>query len=160
MNLKKKLIIIFSVVGALALATVSFLSVDIVRAKQFKLTLKAKSSETIIADGTSAVTFKVNLSRFDEPVEGHSIYIYVSNGSLGSARQVTDEDGNIKFTYYSYLYVNERVSSLDDVVFNLQDESNSLVFTIPAKLTFNMPVEKSDEGSIDKDWQGEEIIRS
>lgn len=160
MKLKTKLIAIFSAAGALTIASVSFLCVDIARSKEFKMTLKAKSSDTIIADGTSAITFKVNLSRFDEPVQGHSIYIYVSNGSLGSARQVTDEDGNIKFTYYSYLFVNERVSSLDDVVFNLQDESNSLVFTIPSKLTFKMPVEKSDEGSVEKDWQGEDIIRS
>ncbi len=126
---------------------------DYLIARQYEFELIAKSDDYIIADGVSSVRFRVLLTKNEEPVVGHTIYFYASNGSLPTSRLVTNELGYITFTYFPYLYVNDDITPLEDVTISLQNESNSYVFMVPAKWEFTMPVEKPDDAQTGVDWE-------
>ena len=80
-------------------------AVDYGISKQYEYELIGASSDTFVADGQSTVKITVKLTKDGRPVEGHTIYLYVSNGFLPSSRCVTDADGLITFRYYPYLYL-------------------------------------------------------
>ena len=126
---------------------------DTVQAQSYDFELVKATSQTIVADGESTVRISVKLSKDDKPVEGHTIYIYVSNGTLPSARYVTDADGMITFRYYPYSYLNDELTPLQDVTFYLQDESNSTFFMICAEEQFSFSVIKPEENGVQRDWQ-------
>lgn len=127
--------------------------------RQYNFEVIAQSSEETVADGVSSVRFRVRLTKKGEPVAGHTISLYCSNGSLPVSRITTDEEGRITFTYYPYLYVNEKLSPLEDVTIYFEDLSNSAVFLVPAKGQLTLRAVKPSEFSITEDWQGLEIDR-
>lgn len=141
------------VAGTLVLAIGGAYLYDVVQAKQYEYELVKISSEEIIADGSSTVKISVKLSRDEKPVEGHTIYIYASNGTLPSSRCVTDVDGVITFRYYPYVYLNDELTPLEDVTIYLQDESNSTFFMISAEAEFTFPVVKPETEETWRDWQ-------
>ncbi|MBQ9480847.1 MAG: Ig-like domain-containing protein [Clostridia bacterium] len=153
---KKTLAIIISAAAMILLSAAAYI-VDFIIARGYRFEVIAASAEEIVADGTSSVKIRVKLSRGGAPVEGHTVYVVASNGSLPSSRLVTDENGYITFVYYPYLYVNEKVSPLEDVTFKFQDESNSKIFMIPATGEYTMKAVKPDEAGLTEDWQGLEI---
>ncbi len=142
------------IVAAACVALLSGLYVvDTVRAKGYEFELVKTTADTFIADGQSTVRITVKLSKNDKPVEGHTIYIYASNGTLPQSRCVTNVDGEITFRYYPYVYLDDVLTPLEDVTIYLQDESNSLVFMKCAKASFTFKVEKP-EGEMEwNDWQ-------
>lgn len=160
--MKKKLIIssiiaicIIGIIGGLYLSDVS-------ESKKYNYEIVAvkypSDDNVIIADGVSSLRIRMKLTKNNDPIGGHTIYIYTSNGSLPQSRIVTSENGWFDFYYYPYLYVNEKVSPLEDVTFYFQDESNSKVFLIPATYQFTIPVVKPEESNNRYDWEGYEII--
>lgn len=150
----KKRTIIKLIAGGLVIATLGGLYLyDYSAAKQYSFELLLKSDDVIIADGISSVRFRVKLSKDEQPVVGHTIYFYASNGSLPTSRLVTNEQGYITFTYYPYLFVNEKITPLEDVTIYLQDESNSTFFMVPAKWQFTMPVEMPEGIDGGVDWE-------
>lgn len=154
---KKSLIIKSIIFSSVALILGGLYATDYVVSKQYDFELVAKSDDVIIADGVSSVRFRVKLSKDGEPVANHKIYFYASNGSLPTNRLITNENGLITFTYYPYLFVNEKVTPLDDVNFYFQNESNSFFFMVPATWSFTMPVEKPDEYDNVVDWEHLEL---
>ena len=147
----KKKYIVASVVAALLLGAYAM---DSVRANSYEYELVDTSAETFVADGQSTVRITVKLSRRGQPVEGHTIYIYASNGTLPASRCVTDHDGLINFRYYPYVYLNDEVTPLENVTIYLQDESNSFIFMRPAEARFTFGVEKPETDNVWNDWQG------
>lgn len=141
-------------VGVVLLVLVGLFAVDFSISRQYSYELVAKSDDYVIADGVSSVKLRFALTRHGQPIEGHTIYIYPSNGSLPSSRCVTDEKGYFTFTYYPYLYINDKISPLEDVTFYFQDESNSFFFTVPAKGEYTMDCVKPEAGGMGEDWQG------
>lgn len=126
-------------------------------ARSYSFEIVAQSADEIVADGVSSVKFRVRLTRGEAPVSGHTIYLFASNGSLPSSRCITDENGLITFTYYPYLYVDEKVSPLEDVTIYLQDESNFRLILVPASWNFTVKAVKPAESGEVRDWQGIEI---
>lgn len=94
---------VWFVVLVLVLVLCGMYAYDAVRANAYEYELVGVSSKTIIADGLSTVRISVKLSKDDKPVEGHTIYLYASNGTLPASRCVTDADGVITFRYYPYV---------------------------------------------------------
>lgn len=148
-----KLKIGWIVAGVVGLMIGSTYLYDVVQAKDYEFELVKTTSKTIVADGESTVRISVKLSKDNKPVEGHTIYIYASNGTLPSSRYVTDADGMITFRYYPYAYLNDELTPLQDVTFYLQDESNSTFFMINAETEFSFPVIKPEENGVQRDWQ-------
>ncbi len=141
------------VAGVLALALGGAYLYDVAQAKAYEYELVKVSSDSIVADGESTVRISVKLSKNDKPVEGHTIYIYASNGTLPVSRCVTDVDGMITFRYYPYVYLNDELTPLEDVTVYLQDESNSTFFMVNAEAEFTFPVEKPETDHVQRDWQ-------
>ena len=106
--MKKKYI----VMGIIAVFLLGAYVMDAIRANSYEYELVDTSAETFIADGQSTVRLTVKLSREGQPVEGHTIYIYASNGTLPASRCVTDQDGLITFRYYPYVYQSRGLSFL------------------------------------------------
>ena len=127
--------------------------VDFIRAKNYEFEFISSSTDVFVADGGSPVRLRFRLVRGGEPVEGHTITIVASNGTLPASRVVTDEDGEIEFRYYTYLYLDDRLTPLEDVVFRLEDESNSLIFMVPVAAEFSFPVEKPEGDTVWEDWE-------
>ncbi len=150
---KRKVIITSSIVGTIVLLLVGAYGFDYAVSKRYEFELIARSDDVIIADGVSSIRFRVKLTKDNKPVAGHTIYFYASNGSLPVSRIITNESGWITFTYYPYLFVNEKVTPLDDVTIYFQDESNSYIFLVPATWKFTMPVVKPDGVSGGSDWE-------
>lgn len=144
---------VWFVILVLVLALCGMYAYDAVRASAYEYELVGVSSKTIIADGLSTVRISVKLSKNDKPVEGHTIYLYASNGTLPASRCVTDADGVITFRYYPYVYLNDELTPLEDVTIYLQDESNSLFFMVCAEAEFVFPVEKPETDDVQRDWQ-------
>lgn len=150
----KKRIVQLSVLGAVVLLLLALVLTDYGISRQYTFdVLLSEERRVTVADGKSALRVKVRLSKGGRPVEGHTVYLFASNGSLPTARCVTDEEGCISFYYYPYLYVNDKVTPLEDVVVTMQDESNSKVFMISARSTFTIKILKSDEAQDIDDWQ-------
>ncbi|MCI5744707.1 MAG: hypothetical protein MR270_00250 [Erysipelotrichaceae bacterium] len=158
---KKKIITILSIIPLL-LVIIGLYVNDVNEATKYEYEVVAikypTSEKVIIADGLSSLRIRMKLTKNNEPVGGHTINIFASNGSLPSSRVVTAENGWFDFYYYPYLYVNEKVSPLEDVTIYFQDESNSKVFLIPAKYELVIPVKKPEESNNKYDWEGYEII--
>lgn len=144
---------VWLVLLVLVLAIGGTYAYDVVQSRAYEYELVGVSSKTIVADGLSTVRISVKLSRDDKPVEGHTIYLYASNGTLPSSRCVTDADGVITFRYYPYVYLNDELTPLEDVTIYLQDESNSTFFMVCAEAEFVFPVEKPETEDVRRDWQ-------
>lgn len=158
----KKKIMISSILIALSISIIGGLYLnDVNEAKKYAyevIAIKYPTSEkVVIADGLSSVRIRMKLSKYGQPVGGHTINIFASNGSLPSSRVVTAENGWFDFYYYPYLFVNEKVSPLEDVTLYFQDESNSKVFLVPASYELVLPVVKPEESNNQYDWEGYEI---
>lgn len=149
----KRLFIKLIIGGSIASLLGGLYLYDAMLANQYQFELVAQSDDTVIADGVSSVRFRVRVSKEDKPVVGHKIYLFASNGSLPNARILTNEAGLITFIYYPYLYVNDKVTPLEDVTITLQDESNSYFFMVPATWKFTIPVEKPTDTLIGVDWE-------
>lgn len=150
--IKRKLwliIVLFVIIAAIGGAYIY----DVVQSNAYEYELVSVSSKTIVADGLSTVRISVKLSRDGKPVEGHTIYLYASNGTLPASRCVTDVDGVITFRYYPYVYLNDELTPLEDVTIYLQDESNSVFFMLCAEAEFVFPVEKPETETSWRDWQ-------
>ena len=145
------------VAGVLALCISGAYLYDVVEANNYEYELVKVSSKKIVADGESTVRISVKLSKDDKPVEGHTIYIYASNGTLPSSRCVTDVDGMITFKYYPYAYINDELTPLEDVTIYLQDESNFTFFMVNAEAEFTFSVIKPEEKEEVRDWQEIEL---
>ncbi len=141
------------VAGALGLLIGGGYLYDVAQAKDYEFELVKTTAKTIVADGESTVRISVKLSKDDKPVEGHTIYIYASNGTLPSSRYVTDADGMITIRYYPYAYLNDELTPLQDVTLYFQDESNSKFFMVNAKAEFSFPVVKPEANGVQRDWQ-------
>ncbi len=132
--------------------------VDAIRASGYEFELLGDYTDYyFIADGQTTERIRVKLTKDGEPVVGHTIYLYASNGTLPQSRFVTDEDGIIEFRYYPYVYYNDELTPLEDVTIYLQDESNSLIFMVCAEDEFTFKVEKPEAEPEVKDWQDIEI---
>ena len=152
--MKKRQILTKSItVSAVILLLSGFYITDYIVSQQYSFELVAKSDDVIIADGVSSVRFRIKLTKDEQPVANHKIYFYASNGSLPTSRLLTNENGLITFTYYPYLYVNDKVTPLEDVTIYLQNESNSYFFMVPATWKFTMPVEKPQYSTTGVDWE-------
>lgn len=160
--MKKKIIISSIIIVCLIGIIGGFYLSDVSESKKYNFEIVAikypSDDKVIIADGLSSLRIRMKLTKNNEPVSGHTIYVFTSNGSLPQSRIITSENGWFDFYYYPYLYVNEKVSPLEDVTFNFQDESNSKVFLIPASYQFTIPVVKPEESNNQYDWEGYEII--
>ncbi len=126
---------------------------DYVESTYYEYEMVDASSDVIVADGLSTVRFTARLTSGGQPVEGHTIYIYVSNGSLPSSRFVTDSNGEFTFRYYPYLYLNDDLTPLEDITIYMQDESNSVFFMVSAEAEFRYSVIKPEDEGIGEDWQ-------
>lgn len=142
------------VAAVIILALFGAYGYDVAQANAYEYELVSVSSKTFVADGLSTVRISVKLTRDDKPVNGHTIYLYASNGTLPASRCVTDEDGVITFKYYPYVYLSDELTPLEDVTIYLQDESNSTFFMICAQGKFVFSVEKPETEEVWKDWQG------
>ena len=150
----KKHIIQISMLGAVLLLIAACAIFDFAVSRQYAFeVLLSEEKRMTVADGKSALRIKVRLTKGGKAVEGHNIYLFASNGSLPASRCVTDEEGCISFYYYPYLYVNDKVTPLEDVTITMQDESNSKVFMISARSSFTVRILKSDETQDIDDWQ-------
>lgn len=146
------------VAGVLALAIGGTYLYDVAQAKAYEFELLSvislvDGSSDIVVDGESRVEISVKLSKNDKPVEGHTVYIYASNGTLPTSRFITNVDGEITFEYDPYVYLNDELTPLKDVTFYLQDESNSTFFMINAEAEFSFPVIKPEVDGVQRDWQ-------
>ncbi len=162
--MKKKTIIALSIFFAIILTLGILYIRDYSLSKKYNFELVAVKYPTqdkvIIADGVSSLRMRVKLTdKEGNAIEGHTIYIYASNGSLPTSKVVTNSSGYIDFYYYPYLYVNEKVSPLEDVTIYFQDESNSKVFLVPAKWSYTIKAVKPLESSNQYDWQGIPIVK-
>lgn len=151
----KKLIIAIIIVAVLGV----FYAIDFVVAKSYEFEMVSAKPEVFVADGYSTVKISVKLTKSGKPVEGHSIVIVASNGTLPTARVTTDQDGIISFKYYPYLYLNDKLTPLEDVTFRFEDESNSSVFLIPATAEFRFSVKKPEGDSVMDDWQNLDLSK-
>lgn len=149
----KSLLVKLIIGGVVASLLVGVYIFDATVANQYHFELVAQSDDTVIADGVSSVRFRVLVSKDGEPVVGHKIYLFASNGSLPNSRILTNESGLITFIYYPYLYVNDKVTPLEDVTITLQNESNSYFFMVPATWKFSIPVEKPTDTLTGVDWE-------
>ena len=145
----KKLIVLLACVAVLG----GLYLYDYILSTKYEYEMVDSSSEVIVADGASTVRFTARLTHGGQPVEGHTIYLYVSNGSLPSSRFVTDEDGEFTFRYYPYLYLNDDLTPLEDITIYMQDESNSVFFLVSASAEFTYSVIEPEEDSVGEDWQ-------
>lgn len=145
----KKLIAVLSVIFILG----GLYLIDFIRAQAYDYQMVSAKPACFVLDGCSTVKMKVRLTKHGKPVKGHSIVIVASNGTLPQSRVTTDGEGIISFKYYPYLYLNDRLTPVEKVVFRFEDESNSLIFTVPAVGIFSFPVEKPEGGSVWEDWQ-------
>lgn len=127
--------------------------IDFGISRKYEYELINTTSETFVADGLSTVRITVKLSKDEKPVEGHTIYIFASNGTLPSSRCVTDADGEFMFRYYPYLYLNDKLTPLEDVTITLRDESNSFFFMVCATEEYTFKVEKPEAESVWDDWE-------
>lgn len=147
--MKKRYIVAAIIIIALVAIYVGEYAVS----RQYEFELVSSTSDVIVADGYSNMRITVRLTRNGKPVEGHIINIVCSNGTLPVSRLVTDKDGLIAIRYYAYLYLDDRLTPLDDVVFTLEDESNSAIFMVPAKGQFKFEAKKPEQELIWEDWQ-------
>jgi len=149
----KKLIAI----GIIAIAVLTTYFVELGVAKKYEFELVSSTSDIIVADGYSSMRVTVRLLKDNKPVEGHTVNIVCSNGTLPAYRMVTDHDGLFTFRYYAYLYLDDRLTPLTDVVFSFEDESNSTIFMVSAKGNVVFKAEKPEEEIVWEDWQDIEI---
>ncbi len=140
-------------VAVAAVLLVGIWSVDYARSKAYEFEMAEISSDTFVADGYSLVKLTIKLSKDGKPVEGHTVKVVASNGTLPANSGVTDHDGLITFRYYPYLYLNDKLTPLQDVTFRFEDESNSTIFMVPASAEFTYKVVKPEEETVWKDWQ-------
>jgi hypothetical protein len=153
----KKWIIGLSIFALIVVAIGVTYAIDYAESTKYSFELIKISDTTVVADGKSTIKGRVCLKKKGNVVEGHTIYIYTSNGSIPTSRLVTDSKGIVTFTYYSFLYINDKISPLNKVDITFQDESNSKVFLVPATWTITMPSTKPEGYQITTDWQGYEI---
>lgn len=151
--MKKNLVIKLILTGVVASLLGGCYIFDAVEASRYDFELIAQSDDYVIADGVSSVRFRVQVTRDEVPVVNHKIYLFASNGSLPNSRMLTNDRGQITFMYYPYLYVNDKVTPLEDVTITLQNESNSYIFMVPATWKFSIPVEKPTDTLIGVDWE-------
>lgn len=153
----KKWIIGLSIFAFVAAAIGVTYALDYAQSTKYSFELVKISSTSVVADGKSTIKGRVCLKKKGNVVEGHTIYIFTSNGSIPTSRLVTDAKGIITFTYFSFLYINDKISPLNKVDITFQDESNSTVFMVPATWTITLPSTKPEGYQITTDWQGYEI---
>lgn len=145
-----KKFIAIGVVIALVLAIYLF---DFTISRQYEYEVVSSSTDVIIADGYSTTRMTVRLTKNNKPVVGHIINVVCSNGTLPQSRLVTNADGEISLRYYAYLYLDDKLTPLEDVTFHFEDESNSKIFMIPATFEYTIPAEKPESDNVWEDWQ-------
>lgn len=145
----KKIIVILAIICVLG----GLFLYDFVGSKNYEYETADNIPEQIVADGISPYKFKIRLTKDDAPVAGHTINIVASNGTLRSSRLVTDENGEIQIIYYAYLYLNDKLTPMEDVTFTLSDEDNSSFIMVPARYTFTVKSVKPESDTKWDDWQ-------
>ena len=99
-----------------------------------------------IADGQTIVHFTIRLTRGDDPIEGHTLYVKTNRNVL--ARVVTDESGQAVVSYKCYRA--RKSAAAEPIILTVTDEDNSVLITVPAKTEYTLqmrkPVDQSDDG--------------
>ena len=131
--MKKKLII----TGILVAIFLSFYVVDCIVAASYSIKVSDVNPSPSPADAKTPVSITVQLTKGNEPIEGHVLYALTKGGgSFKSVRLKTNKDGEAVFTYYPYLA--SQYLPAGKVEIEIRDESNSLLVSVPAKMEFNI----------------------
>lgn len=128
----KKLIVILAII---ALLFVLF-GVDSAIRSSYRLEIVSVDPQPAVADGQTPIYFSAQLTRNGEPVKGHTLYALPQNGSLYSARVVTDENGVADFMFYPPL-ANSFIAA-KPVSVELYDENNSVFIYLPVTQKFEI----------------------
>ena len=98
-----------------------------------------------VADGSTKVRFKIQLTRNGKPISGHTLYVKTNRNVL--ERTVTDENGMVVVDYRCYRANGN--SHVDPIILTVRDENNSVFVFVPrkAEYTLNMAQIKFAEGS-------------
>ena len=97
-RLPKKLLVFLIIVAVVAV----FLLFDVIRMTTFDLTVVSTDPNPVVADGKSTCTLVVELrDGRGEPVEGHNIFVFVTEGggNFTQQRNTTDENGQIVLNF-------------------------------------------------------------
>ncbi len=145
----KKFIVIIAIICVLG----GLFFYDFFASKSYKYENISATNEVITADGVSPTKFTVRLTKDGQPVAGHTINVVASNGTLRSSRIVTDGAGEIVIIYYAFLYLNDKLTPMEDVTFTLSDEDNSSIIMVPARYSFTVKAVKPEDDTKWDDWQ-------
>ena len=143
----------FIAIGVAVVLVLAIYLFDFAVSRQYNFEVVTASTDVIVADGYSTTRMTVKLTKNGKPVSGHIINVVCSNGTLPQSRLVTNADGEISLRYYAYLYLDDRLTPLEDVVFHFEDESNSHIFMVPATFEYTIPAEKPESENVWEDWQ-------
>ena len=127
-RLPKKLLVFLIIVAVVAV----FLLFDVIRMTTFDLTVVSTDPNPVVADGKSTCTLVVELrDGRGEPVEGHNIFVFVTEGggNFTQQRNTTDENGQIVLNFRPLRAT--RYQPATDVTVKFYDESNFIFFLIP-----------------------------
>lgn len=114
---------------------------DIIRASTFSLKVISADPEPVVADGKSSCTLIVELNdAYGNPVEGHNIYAFITDGggNFTQQRNTTDESGQIELSFKPLRAT--KYSPATDVTVKIYDESNSIFFLIPKTIYYVIKV--------------------
>lgn len=138
---KKKLSIKLWIMIVLSAFVVFGCAFDIVRAQTFDIEVVSVSPDPVIADGEAQCEVVVQVNDISgKPVKGHILYasIIKSGANFIQRRNTTDENGQVAL-YFRPLRAS-KYNPATNVTIAIEDESNSIFFLIPAKLTFEVQV--------------------
>lgn len=144
--MKKKVIIVVTII----LVFFVFWTFDYFYAKQFYLEFIGVSEQPTPADGKTEMDFVIKVTKNGKPVSGHDLFgIVYGRGGFKSRRARTNENGEALFTYLPFVAHYEK--DIQDIPFEIIDESNSVFVEVKAKykgvLSVKMP-DKEDSGDI------------
>ena len=136
-RIPKKLLVFLVIVAVVAVLMIY----DVIRASTFHLTVTSAEPKPVVADGKSTCTLIVELTDAKgDPVEGHNIYAFITEGggNFSQQRNTTDENGRIELNFKPLRAT--KYSPATDVTVKIYDESNSIFFMIPKTIYYVIEV--------------------
>lgn len=133
----KKLIVAAVVIGVLLLG-VAF---DAVRASMYRIDIRSINPTPVVADGKTQCELVVAVvDRKGRPQKGHTVYVRVlsGGGNFTQQRNTTDESGEILLSFKPLRAGTYNPAT--NVKIEIRDESNSVFFFIPTKITYEIQV--------------------
>jgi hypothetical protein len=120
------------IVVLIAMVVTALYFVDVAIAASYTIEVISVSPDKAPADGHTPVTLTLQVTHGGKAASNHTIYGLTKNGgSFKSVRLVTDEQGEVSFTYYPYLKTT--LNTLKDVTLRFRDESNSEFISVPVQ---------------------------